>query len=96
MAFRPAQVGQAGAHQTNVIDPTMVIKAGIFNGQDRVLHDLRDVFEFGVVAPLFAKLAYQGALDRVHPHGQFGPVIGQVRDVWQLWICHGQGQGDQQ
>ena len=74
----------------------MVIKAGIFNGQDRVLHDLRYVFELGVIAPFFAKLANQSALHRVHPHGQLGSVISQVRDIGQLGVGHRQRQGDQQ
>ena len=90
MAFGATHVGQAGTGQTDVVHPAMLVKTCVFNRQHGLLDHIGDVFEGHQFAPLFAKLANDFAFRGKNPHGQLGAVVGQIGDVRQLGIGHGQ------
>ena len=69
----------------------MLVKAGIFNGKHGVFHDLRNFFDGCEIAPLFTKFAHQHAVSGVNAQRQLGAVIGQIRDVGKLGVCHDHG-----
>ena len=96
LAFGAPEVGDAGAQEADVVHAAVLVKARVLNGQDRVFHHLRNVFEGREVAPLFAKFANLLAFYRVDAHRQLGAVVGQIGHIWQLRVGHGQGQADQQ
>ena len=96
LAFGAAHIGQAGTCQTDVVHPAVLVEAGVFDGQHRLLDHIGNVFEGNQFAPLFAKLANHLALGGKNPHRQFGPVVGQIGNVGQLGIGHGQRDTDQQ
>ena len=86
LALHAAHIGQTGPQNAQVIDPAVLVKAVVFDRQDRVFHDLGDVFDGRELAPLLAKLAHQLAVLCEHAQRQLGLVIGQVRNVGQVGV----------
>ena len=68
----------------------MLVKARILNRQDRLFDHIGYVVERHQFAPFFAEFANQFAFSREHPHRQLGSVVGQIGDVGQLRVGHGQ------
>ena len=96
LALALAQVGQSGPHDAQIIDAAMLVKAGVFDRQHRVLHDLRDFVDRCEVATLLTKFANQIPLGGENAQRQFGAVLGQIRDVWQIGVGHDQGHARDQ
>ena len=90
LAFGATHVGQTGTRQTDVVHPAMLVKTCVFDRQHGLLDHIGDVFEGHQFASLFAKLANDFAFNGKNPHGQLGSVVGQIGDVRQLGIGHGQ------
>ena len=59
LAFGTPHIGQAGAHHAQIVHAAVLEKARVFDGQHRVFHHLRNVFDGRQTAPLFAELADQ-------------------------------------
>lgn len=78
LAFHAAQVGNARPQNAQVVHAAVLVEAVVLDGQYRVLHHLRDLFDGREVAALFAKLAHQLAIFRENTQGQLRLVIGQV------------------
>ena len=76
LAFGLAHVRQAGADHAHVVHPAVLVKAGIFNSQHGVGHDLGDFADGSQVAPFLAKLTQQISFGGEHPQRQLGVVIG--------------------
>ena len=95
LAFDPPQVGNGSPQNAFVIDAAVLIKTRIFDGQHRIGHDFGDLRNGRELAPLLTKFANQRAFQREHPQRQLGPVVGQLRDIWQVWIGHRQGHCQQ-
>ena len=91
LALFTPQVGQRGAQHAHVIDAVVLVKARIFDRQDRIFHHLRDLADRREGAPLLAELADELAFGGVHPQWQLGVVVGQARDVGQVRVGDGQG-----
>ena len=66
LAFAFAQVGNARPDETQIVQPTVLVKARILDGQHGVFHDLRNLSDGREVATFFAKLAHQGPICRVN------------------------------
>ena len=75
LAFCPAQVGQRRPCHTQVIDPAMREKAGVLDGEHRVLHDLRNLVNRHEPAALFAELANDHTVGGVDSQRLLGPVV---------------------
>ena len=96
LALGAVQVRQAGPHDSLVIHPAVAVEAGVFGRQHRVDHHLGDVCDRGEVASLLAEFAQQRAFGGVDPQRQLGPVVGQIGDIGQVGIGHGQRHRDDQ
>ena len=66
LAFAFAQVGNARSDEAQIVQPTVLVKARILDGQHGVFHDLRNLSDGREVATFFAKLAHQGPICRVN------------------------------
>ena len=59
MAFYPAQIGETRSQNAFVVHPAVLEEPGIFNRQNGVFHDLRNLGDGCEVATFFAELAQQ-------------------------------------
>ena len=74
----------------------MLKEAGVFNGEHRVFHHLRNFLDRREIAPLLTVLAQQGSLGGEHPQRKLGAVVRQVRHIGKVWVGNGQRYGDGQ
>ena len=96
LALHAPQVGQRRTHHALVVHAAVLEEASVLDGQHRVRHHFRDVSDGREVASLLAELTQQRALARIDPERQLGTVVGQVGDVGQIGVGHGQRHGDRQ
>ena len=96
LALGVAQIGQTRTNETDVVNASVLVKACVLDRQDGILHHLGNVFEGSQVSALFTEFANLFALNRINPHGELGAVIGEVRDIRQLWIGHGKCHTNQE
>ena len=62
LTFGAPHIGQAGAHHAQIVHAAVLEKARVFDGQHRVFHHLRNIFDRRQAAPLFAELTDQCAI----------------------------------
>ena len=89
------QVAGGCAQHAHVVDAAMLIKALIFSGHDRLLHQLRHFLDFGERTTLFAKLANLHAISGVDAQGDFRTVIGQHCQIRQFRVGHSHRKAQQ-
>ena len=86
LAFHSAQIGDARAQDAQVVHTAVLVKAVVFDGQNRVFHHLRYFLDGRQVAALFAEFAHQLAIFRENTQGQFGLVVFQVGNIGQVRV----------
>jgi hypothetical protein len=74
---RPRTLAIAGPGHADVVHAPVLVEAVILGGEDRRLHDLRDVLDPTTAALLLAELADQLVFGAVDPQRDLRPVIGQ-------------------
>jgi len=94
LAFHVSQIRQRGAQHAFVIDAAVLEKPRVFDRQHGVFHDLGNLIDGREGAAFFAKLAQQRAFGRINAQRQLGAVVGQIGNVGQIRIGHGQRHGD--
>ena len=71
----------------------MCVKISVFYGQHRVNHHLWNFFDGCELAPLFSKFSNQQTFRGKHAQWQNRSVIGQIRNIWQIWESDRQRNG---
>ena len=94
LALGLPQVGQRGAHHALVVHPAVLEKPRVFDRQHGVLHHVGNLGDGQQVAPFLAKFPDQLAVGREHAQRQLGAVVGQVGDIGQVGVGHGQCDAD--
>jgi hypothetical protein len=87
------QVGVQGAQDALRIDAAVLIEALVLGGQDRLLHDRRNVLDADHRAPLLAELAEQVAIGRIDAQRHLRPIVGQDLQRRQVRVGHAQDYG---
>ena len=80
------EIGIRCAQDAQRVDAGMLVKALVFGGEDRLLHDGGHFLDTDEIAALFAEFADQVAVGGKDAQGDFGPVIGKHIDRRQLGV----------
>ena len=56
MALEASHVGQTGTDDAQIVDAAVLVKTGVLDRQDRVLHDFGEIADGGQASTLFAEL----------------------------------------
>ena len=95
LALGAAHVGRRRPHHAQVIDATVLEKAGVFDRQNSVFHHRRNLFDGRERAVLFAKFPDQLTFGRKNAQRQLGVVVLQIGNIRQIGVGHGHDDGHQ-
>jgi hypothetical protein len=91
---RLAEVREAGAQDTDIVDAAVLVEARVFDREHGLLHDLRDLLDRREVAALFTELADEHAVGGEDAHRQLRPVVGEAADLGQVGVSHSERDRD--